>query len=135
MLKMTLISRKEEFDKLQRAHTELTQRHRIDAQRLLLPGDAPWDSLGKGMAPRPPVALMRRHEANRVEVSYSYHLEDHDQVQRELEKEVNEPQYDAGQPSSIAALPVTSTDNTDGNSNHVCATEVSLVPHPIHLFI
>ena len=115
-----------EFDKLQRAYSELARQHQIDAQRFLLAGDAPSESLGTGMAPRPPVALMRRQEANRVEASYPYHLEVHDQIQRELENEGNEHQSSAGHMNSIAPLPTTDTDNYDENSNHL--TELSIIP-------
>ena len=135
MLKMSLISTNYDFDKLQRAHTELTQQHRIASERLILVGDAPSELLGRGMAPRPSVDLMRRHEANRVEASYHYHFEDHDQFQRELENEFNEPQSDAGQPSSIAPFPATETDNVDENSNDVDPTEVSIIPPPLRLLI
>ena len=122
-----------EFDKLQRAYTELAQQHQIDAQRLLLVGDVPSEPSGKGMAPRPPPALMRRYEANRDDVSYPYHLKDHDQVQREPENEVDESQHGAGQPSSIAPIPSTDTGIFHENSNNLI--EMSFIPPPIHFLI
>ena len=131
MLKRNQMSTNLEINKLKSAQTELTLQHRIDSERLLLVGDAPSEFVGRAMAPRPSADLMRRHEMNRVEASYPYNMED--QVRRELENEVNETKSDAGQPSSIAALPVTDTGNVDDNSNEVDPTEVSLIPPTIHL--
>ena len=83
------------------------------------------------MAPRPPLALMRLHEENRVEESCPYNMDD--QIRSELENEIDEPRHGAGQPSSIAPLPTTDTDNFDENSNHLI--EVSIIPPPLHLHI
>ena len=131
VLKRNQMSMDFEFDKLKSAHTELTQQHRIDAERLLLFGQLQSEFTGRGLAPRPSVALMRQHVMNRVEGSCPYNMAD--QVLRELENEVNESQHDAGQPSSIAPLPITNRDNVDQNSNDVNPTEVSIIPPPLHL--
>ena len=100
MIKRKEMSTNFEIDKLKRAHTDLTQQHRISSEQLLLARDAPSEFVGSGMAPRPSAALMRQHELNRVEAPCLYERED--QVRRELENEVNQPQSEAGQRSSIA---------------------------------
>ena len=133
MLKRNRVSTNYEFDKLQRAHTELSQKDRIDVERLPLAGDVQSEFLGKEMANRPSLDLMRRHEMNRVEGSCPYNMDD--QVRRELENEDNEPQHDAGQPSSIPLLTGTDTRNHDENSNDVDLTEVSIIPPPLCLLM
>ena len=81
------------------------------------------------MAPRPPVGLMRLHEANRTDMSNPFHLDD--QVRSEFEKEVDQSQHGAGQPSSTAPIPATNTGNVDENSNHLI--ELSIMPPSTHL--
>ena len=72
---------------------------------------------------------MRRHEANRTDMSYPFHMDE--QVRSEFENEVDESRDGAGQPSLTAPLPITNTANSDENSNHL--VEVSIIPPPTHL--
>ena len=48
-----------------------------------------------------------------------------------VNEQIDESRHGAGQPSSIAPLPTTDTDNNDENSNHLI--EVSIIPPPTHL--
>ena len=78
---------------------------------------------------------MRRHDLNQVEASCPSDMEDQDQVRRVFQNEVNEPHADAGQPSSIAALPVTSPDNVVDNSYEVDPSDVAIIPTTFNVLI
>ena len=69
ILKKNQMSTNFEFDKLQRAHPDLTQQHRIDADRVLLLWEHQSEYTGSGGAHRPSLVLMPQHKKNRVEGS------------------------------------------------------------------
>ena len=87
------------------------------------------------MAPRPSEDLLRRQAKNSEEAGCLNDTDDQELALRLHENEVNDPQPDAGQRSSVAALPVTNTDDVDDNSNEVAPTEVPIIPSPLYLLI
>ena len=81
------------------------------------------------MAPRSSATLMRRQATNATEACGCINLDELDYLASiTIENDVKEPQPDAGQPSSVAAMPFSNTDVVVHNSNEVVPTEVSIVP-------
>ena len=118
-----------EIARLTSALSGYTEQHRSDTQRLALAGDVQSETVDRGTAPGPLPHLFNRQTMNVDPVCNIFHQDEVYQARSALEYGVHDPHPDAGQVSSVAALPATNI-VVDDNSNELGPTVVSIIPPP-----